>query len=109
MLSCVLILPMSQVTTGNTVGLAMGWGPASYTVPLTSGSGVTHMGLHAWTTEGFQALVESGEYQPELAQAGITEATYNAMMASLIASFRDDYTNHFNEVIEANGLQVAEP
>ncbi len=36
MRSCVLLLPLDQVATGNAVGEAMGWGPTSYSVPLSA-------------------------------------------------------------------------
>lgn len=111
MLSCVLILPVDQVDTGNAVSAAMGWGSPAYTVPLSASGAdpATHYGLHAWTAPSFQALIESGVYPPELADAGITEADYAAMMAVLIYSFWPDYTDHFATVCVDNGLQVIQP
>jgi hypothetical protein len=108
MLSCVLILPLDQVATGNAVGEAMGWGPDNYSVPLSADGSepATHYGLHAWAADSFQGLIESGVYPPELAQAGVTQAAYEAMMAVLIYSFQGDTTGHFDAVIADNGLMV---
>jgi hypothetical protein len=108
--SCVLILPANQVAIGNAVGEAMGWGPDNYSVALSADGSepATHWGLHAWAADSFQTLVESGIYPPELAEAGISEADYDAMMAVLIFSFQADITGHFDAVCEANGLQMVE-
>lgn len=108
MLSCVLILPVNQVATGNAVGEAMGWGPSSYSVPLSADGTdpATHSGLHAWVTEEFQALIETGAYPPQVEAAGITQADYDAMMAALISSFWADYVDHFSTVCADNVLVV---
>ena len=108
MLSCVLILPLDQIATGNAVGEAMGWGPDNYSVALSADGSepATHYGLHAWTSDDFQTLIESGVYPPELADAGISEADYDAMLAVLIYSFWPDYADHFDAVIADNGLAV---
>lgn len=110
MLSAVLILPDAQTPTGNAVGEAMGWGPSSYSVPLSADGTdpATHSGLHAWVTEEFQALIETGAYPPQVEAAGITQADYDAMMAALISSFWDDYVDHFATVCADNGLVVVE-
>jgi len=110
MLSAVLILPDAQVTTGNAVGVTMGWGPDNYSVALSADGAepATHYGLHAWVDEAFEQLVESGVYPPELADAGVTQADYNAMMAVLVSSFWSDYVDHFDTVCTDNGLQVVE-
>ena len=108
MLSCVLLLPLAQVATGNAVGEAMGWGPASYSVPLSADGSepATHYGLHAWVTEDFQTLIETGAYPPQLADAGISQDDYDAMMAVLISSFWADYVDHFASVCADNNLVV---
>ena len=66
----IAILMLAQVATGNAVGEAMGWGPASYSVPLSADGSepATHYGLHAWVTEDFQTLIETGAYPPQLAE-----------------------------------------
>ncbi len=108
MRSCVLLLPLDQVATGNAVGEAMGWGPASYSVPLSADGSEpsTYYGLHAWVTEGFQTLIETWAYPPQLSDAGISQDDYNAMMAVLISSFCADYVDHFADVLAANVLQM---
>lgn len=108
MLSCVLILPVDLVPVGDAVGAAMGWGPKNYTVNLRSSSGLTHMGLHAWVTEGFRDLVVSGAYPPALADAGITEPAHQAMTAALISSFQALADGHFDQVCAAHGLTRVE-
>lgn len=111
MRSCVLLLPLDQVATGNAVGEAMGWGPANYSVPLSADGSepATYYGLHVWVTEDFQTLIETWAYPPQLADAGISQDDYNAMMAVLISSFWADYVDHFADVIAANGLRMVEP
>jgi hypothetical protein len=108
MLSTVLILPNAQVATGNAVAQAMGWGPSNYSIALSANgtAPATHYGLHAWASEDFRQMVETGYYPPELAQVGITEAAFQAMLAALISSFLPDYMGHFDSVTAANGLQV---
>ena len=108
MLSCVLILPLSQVATGNAVGAAMGWGPASYSVALSADGAdpATHMGLHTWATEEFQQMIATGYYPPDLADAGIEQAAFDDMMAVLVSSFQADYMGHFAAVCEAAGLMM---
>jgi len=108
MLSCVLILPLDQVATGNAVSEAMGWGSPAYTVALSADGAepATHYGLHTWAGADFQQMIESGYYPPQVEEAGITKADYNAMLAVLIPSFWPDYTDHFATVCAENGLTV---
>ena len=108
MLSTVLILPLDQVATGNTVAEAMGWGPNNYSVALSADGSepATHYGLHAWAGNEFEQMVETGYYPPQVAEAGIDKATFDAMMAVLIYSFWPDYTDHFATIIAENGLAV---
>ena len=108
MLSCVLILPLDQVATGNAVSEAMGWGSPAYTVALspTGAEPATHYGLRTWSDEAFQAMLESQVYPPQVEEAGITKADYDAMLAVLVASFWPDYTDHFATVCAENSLVV---
>jgi hypothetical protein len=110
MYSCVLILPIDQVETGNNVGVAMGWGPDNYSVPLSQNGTepATHLGLHSWVESSFQELVESKTYPEELSEAGITEAEYDSMMDSLIYSFWSDYIDHFSTIITENDLRLVD-
>lgn len=111
MLSTVLILPAAQVATGNAVANAMGWGPDNYSVPLSANGlePATHYGLHAWASPEFRQMIEAGFYPPQVAEAGIDKATFDAMMAVLIYSFWPDYAGHFATIIAENGLQIVEP
>ena len=108
MLSTVLILPLDQVATGNAVAEAMGWGPNNYSVPLSADGSepATHYGLHAWAGNEFEQMVVTGYYPPQVAEAGIDQAAFDAMMSELIYSFWPDYTNHFSTVIADNNLLV---
>lgn len=110
MLSCTLILPADQVTTGNAVSEAMGWGSPAYTVALSKDGTepATHYGLRTWSDEAFQAMLDAQVYPPELAEAGITEAAYTAMIGKLVWSFWPDYVGHFDAVIGEQGLKVVE-
>ena len=85
----------------------MGWGPNNYSVPLSS-TGGTYYGLHAWTEDSFKDLIESGTYMPQLADAGVSEAQYQQMLAELIYSFRAEMDHHFDDVLAANNLTTVE-
>ena len=108
MLSTVLILPSNFVATGNAVSEAMGWGPNAYSVTLAAdGSGTaTHYGLHTWASAAFRQMIETAFYPPELADAGISQASFAAMSAVLIYSFWPDHIGHFATVIAENGLSA---
>ncbi|MBK6800428.1 MAG: hypothetical protein IPG83_02755 [Novosphingobium sp.] len=68
----------------------------------------TYYGLHAWVTEDFQTLIETWAYPPQLADAGISQDDYNAMLSVLIYSFWTDYTGHFTAVCAEHGLKRIE-
>lgn len=105
MISCVLIIPANLRDSANQLSVFMDWGPNSYSVPL-SGDGsepATHYGLHSWVTEAFEPML-AGPMPTELADGGYPEASYNAIIGSLISSFRDDNTGHFEAVLADNGL-----
>ena len=54
MQSAILILPAELKSQGNAVGEAMGWGPESYTIPLSNnGLDITHYGLRADVDDQF--------------------------------------------------------
>lgn len=107
MLSTVLILPAAQVATGNAVAEAMGWGPSNYSVPLSADGNEpgTHFGLHAWASEGFRQMIETRFYPPELGGV-VTEAAFEAMLAALVSSFREDMVGHWQDVLTTQGLEV---
>ena len=103
MFSTVLILPSAQVTAGNAVGLAMGWGPNNYSVALSQDGSqpATHYGLHGWSDDQLKAWIEGTEPLPEGMEAA------QAVIDVLIYSFRTDLTKeeHFETVATANGLR----
>lgn len=111
MKSLVLIIPTELRDSANQLGDVLGMGPDNYSVALSADGSepATHYGLHAWVEQAFQALVESGVYPPELAESGISEDDYNAMMAVLVSSFWPDYVDHFATVCADNGLTIVEP
>lgn len=54
MRSAVLILPTELKSQGNSVGDTMGWGPESFTIPLSDNKlGITHYGLRSDVDEQF--------------------------------------------------------
>lgn len=111
MRSCVLILPAALRDAGNALAEAMGWGSCNYSVPLSADGQepATHYGLHAWVADTFLSLLEAaGEgIMPE--GLDYPAEDFASVVGALIASFRDDSTGHFADVIEANSLQVIEP
>lgn len=109
MKSLVLIIPENLREAANALGEAMGHGPGSYSVALYTNDELTHYGLHTWATPEFVGLLEAGTIPPALAEAGFPEATFDAIMSNLTVSVRDNMTNHFVEVIAANGLTITQP
>lgn len=60
MKSAVLIIPAAMRDAANAVGMAMGWGPDNYTIPLASdGSTVTYYGCRTYVSEEFIAMLET--------------------------------------------------
>lgn len=114
MKSCVLITPVANRDAANQLAELMGWGPGSYSVPLSADGTepATHFGLHAWVQPEFEALLSGAAegIMPEgLAQAGYPEAVFLGIMASLITSLRDDMTGHWQDVLTTSGLQTVVP
>jgi hypothetical protein len=80
MKSCVLIVPLAYHAAANQLAELMGWGPNSYSVPLSADGSepATHYGLHAWVTPEFEAMIAGtgqGEMPEALVQAGYPLAT----------------------------------
>lgn len=114
MKSCVLITPSPNRDAANQLAELMGWGPGSYSVPLSADGTdpATHYGLHAWVQPSFEAMLvgaAEGTMPEALAQAGYPEAVFLALMGSLIASTRDSMEGHWQDVVTANGLQAVVP
>jgi hypothetical protein len=70
MTSAVLIAPTALRLPANAIGEAMGWGPYSYTIPLSADwATVTHYGCRADVSPEFVALItaaQAGELPPGL-------------------------------------------
>jgi hypothetical protein len=111
MKSCVLIVPLAYHAAANQLAELMGWGPNSYSVPLSASGPATHYGLHAWVTPEFEAMIAGagqGEMPEALVQAGYPLATFLGIMGSLISSIRDSIDGHWQEVLDANGLEMVQ-
>jgi hypothetical protein len=104
--SLVLIIPVALRDDANALGVALDMGPNSFSVALTDATEITHYGLHAWASDSFIAMLESGTLPPDVE---FPEATLDAIMAALIQSVQPDPTGHFTAVCEANGLRMFEP
>lgn len=109
MKSCVLIVPASLHTAANQLGEIMGWGPNSYSVPLSADGTepATHYGLHTWVTSEFETMMAGaaqGQMPQPLADGGYPLETFLAIMGSLIASIRDSMDGHWDDILTANGL-----
>lgn len=109
MLSCVLIIPAALQIKANALAVLMGWGPSSYSVPLsaTGAEPATHYGLHTWATPEFVGMLQGasqGQMPAELVEAGYPPSDFAAVIGGLIASVRPDLGGHFTAVLAANGL-----
>lgn len=108
MFSTVLIIPENLREEANTLGEAMGWGPDNYSVPLSDGVGVTHYGLHAWSTQEFvdmMAAVGAGNIPPV---PGLTREQVIAVTSALTVSIRPSSDGHWQEVLTEEELTVSE-
>lgn len=106
--SLVAITPASFRDTAEALGLAMGHSGQEFAIPLTTGSGVTHYGLHAWITPE-AAEIWSGQAYPT--GTDYTPEQIDAVRSQLIISLRDEAPvplEHWGEVLGANGLQSPE-
>lgn len=95
MLSVVLIIPAALQSRANALGEAMGWGPGNFSVSLG-----THYGCHTWASEGFVAALEAKQLPPGL--------DFTDVLDALIWSARADMEGHWQDVLAANGLAVAD-
>jgi hypothetical protein len=91
MTSAVLIAPAALRLPANAIGEAMGWGPDSYTIPISAdGADVTHYGCRADVSAEFVALIaaaQAGELPPGLPP----EAA--GVIAALIIDLSDELTD----------------
>lgn len=111
MLSVVLIIPADLRDKADQLAELMGWGPNSYSVPLSADGTepATHYGLHTWAAQSFVDMLtgaQGGVMPPELVDAGYAEADFLAVMGGLIHSVRDSMDEHFADVCGEAGLVV---
>lgn len=120
MYSTVLIIPAALLTKANALGAALGHGPESYTVPLSSdGETVTHYGAHAVTTDTFIDMIVAagGGDLPAIdwSEHGLTVQDVAAVLAAMTISAPgsaldvegEQYASagaHFGAVIATKGL-----
>lgn len=89
--SAVLIVPETLRADANALGSALGYGPETYTVPLSAdGQTVTHWGAHAWVQPAFVAVVidaAGGALPPvDWSTHGLTEVRVARVLAALVIS-----------------------
>jgi hypothetical protein len=115
--SAVLIIPAALKPAADAIGAAMGWGPCSYTVPLTAdGETVTHYAARADVGDGFLRMVAGLDPLPE----GMSEHAA-PVLAALIADFSPGLPtegdeqrptlwgrDHFDAVLAAHDLAPAD-
>ena len=99
MYSAVLILPKELKEAGDKIGEIMGWGPVSYTIPLSTGQDVSHYGLRADVAQTFVDVIEAAKkgVYPD----AIPEAIIKPVVDNLIADFSTTLWghDHFQEVL----------
>jgi hypothetical protein len=107
MKSLVLIIPAPLRDEANALGAALDMGPDNYSVPLSANGQepATHWGLHGWAQQSFIDMIDAGVMPEGL---DYPQADFDAVMAALIVSARDDMTGHFADVLDANGLTAVE-
>lgn len=91
MYSAVLILPKEHKEAGDQIGEVMGWGPVSYTIPLSTGQDLTHYGLRADVETTFVDMIEDakrGTYPSNLHIEAL-----QSVISALIADFSPDSTD----------------
>jgi hypothetical protein len=103
--SLVLIIPADLRDDANALGVALGMGSDNYSVPLSADGSApaTYYGLHAWASDEFIAMLDSGQLPPDV---DFPQDEFDAIMAASIQSVQSDPAGHFNAVIAANGLEV---
>jgi len=114
LLSCVLIIPVAQQAEANALAEAMGWGPGSYSVPLspTGTDPATHYGLHSWVDDSFVSMLQGaarGQAPQALLDAGYPAQDLSDVMSNLISDVTASMDGHFDAVCVAHGLQRIVP
>ena len=89
--STVMIVEAAHRETANAMGAALGYGPGTYTVPLSDdGETVTHYGAHAVTSEDYIDILVAallGDLpSADWATVGLDEASILAALAAMTIS-----------------------
>ena len=84
MTSAVLIVPSSALDDANTFCAELGWGPQSFSIPLSSGKGiVTHWAARVDVNEVSRAAIEACPYiTPDFDEGGDAAAHATAVFAA---------------------------
>ena len=107
-MNIVLIVPADLKDKANALGAAMGWGPDSYSVPLSADSGepATHWGLNiANAGEDFITLLEGAAKGQMPEHLDFPPEDFAKVLGGLI----DAADMPFDEALKAEGLQTLEP
>ncbi|MNZ22489.1 hypothetical protein D3C78_395810 [compost metagenome] len=100
-LSVVQLCPDAYKDAANAIAEAAGYGPGNLSVELRDSQGGTWWGCHApWIPEVFAALT-----------APTGDPSVDDVLAQVVTSAqtREDYLQHWTEVLAANGLSVVQP
>jgi hypothetical protein len=104
--SAVLIIPAALKPAADAIGAAMGWGPTSYTVPLSAdGETVTHYAARADVTDSFVNWITGSEPLP----SNIAEHAA-PVLAALITDFSQTQwgREHFDSVLAQHNMTIYE-
>lgn len=111
-ISCVLIVPANLQQAGNILGESLGHGPDTYSIALAQHSNLdvlSHYAAHSWVRPDFIQLIQAGQsgiLPQELLDRGFTAPQVIAFLSQIILSARNygEPLEHFNSVLESNGL-----
>ena len=111
-ISCVLIIPANLQYAGNILSQALGYGSDTYSVPLARHSQsdvLSHYAAHSWVRPDFIQLIQAGQsgiLPQELLDQGFTASQVELFLSQIILSARNygESLEHFNSVLESNGL-----
>ena len=106
--SIVMIAPAATRDGANAIAEALGHGPNNFSATLSNdGQSITHYGCRTQAQQSFVDLLAGmgqGEF-PDL--QGVDPQVIAAILASLVIDIQEgaDGATHFNQVLEANGLE----
>ncbi len=94
MMSLVILTKHRDI--GNRLLEHIGCGPENFTVSVTN----NYYGLHTWASSGLVEILTH-----DIAPDGFNQDMYETFMIESILSSRSDNNNHFEDVLQLNGLQ----